>query len=164
MRSASSVRNSAFSTPTSSARRRAAATISGAKSVIITRPVSPTMGAAINPVSPKPAASSRMLSPGCGSSLRTIHSLTGRDVFYSSSRSLYQPGAMASQATLLRWRAASGCAAISPGDVTFFLIRSGTKIGSRSSAGPQTGLRTENRGATISAQASGLRTGYVRRS
>src|SRR5215211_4306072 len=81
IRSASSTLNSAFCTPSSSARRRAAATISGVKSVTMTRPDSPTKRAAMSPVSARPAASSSTVSPDCGSSLRTIHSLTGPEFF-----------------------------------------------------------------------------------
>src|SRR3712207_3680848 len=71
----------------------------------------------MSPVSARPAANSSTVSPGCGSSLRTIHSLTGREAFHSSSRRAYQPEATASHEALLCWRAASCCAEISSGDV-----------------------------------------------
>src|SRR4051812_39029732 len=84
---------------------------------MMTRPVSPTKRDAINPVSQRPAASSSTVSPGCGSSLLIIHSLTGRELSHISSRCVYQPVATASQVSLLLWRVASGCAGISPDDV-----------------------------------------------
>ena len=51
---ASSTRNSTFSTPSSAARRRAAATISGATSVESSSPSGPSRSAAMKPVSPGP--------------------------------------------------------------------------------------------------------------
>ena len=55
----------------------AASTMSGERSLEISRPARPSRGAARKPVSPVPAASSRIVWPGCGSSRSTSHSLTG---------------------------------------------------------------------------------------
>src|SRR5215210_4161788 len=121
--------------------------ISGVKSVTMTRPDSPTRRAAMSPVSARPAPSSSTVSPGCGSSFRTIHSLTGREAFHSSSRRAYQPGATAFQAALLCWRAVSCCPEISPGGVmSLYLIVS---------------LGYQDRGPTNSAQAVCVQTGIV---
>ena len=56
----------------------------------------------LSPVSPGPAANSSTVSPGWGSSLRIIHSLTGREFSHISSRWVYQPVAWAFQVALLR--------------------------------------------------------------
>ena len=54
--------------------RRAASTMFGERSLEISRPASPRRAAARKPVSPVPAASSRIVCPGCGSSRSTSHS------------------------------------------------------------------------------------------
>ena len=66
----------ASSSPSSVARRLAASTISGAKSVETSRPPGASERAASRPVSPGPAASSRIVSPGRGSRSSTSRSET----------------------------------------------------------------------------------------
>ena len=83
-------------------RRRATSTIAGARSVEITRPLSPTSAATSKPVSPGPAASSRIVSPGRGSSSLINHSRTGVEVASISAPAL-PPGAIASHVS--RWHA-----------------------------------------------------------
>jgi hypothetical protein len=82
-----------FSTRSSSARRCAAESISGAKSDEISSPPGATSSAARNPVSPKPAASSRMTSPGWGSIASIIHAETGMEKVRWESRRASQPAA-----------------------------------------------------------------------
>lgn len=75
----------------------AAATISGAKSVLISRPSGPIARAAAKPVSPVPAASSRIVWPGCGANASSICSDTARDTSHIQLRSRSHPAAMACQ-------------------------------------------------------------------
>ncbi len=82
-------------------------TIVGLKSVEMTRPPSPTIGAAASPVSPNPDASSRIVSPGLGASSRSTHSRTGVEVCSIASRHFSHPGAIVSQVSYAAWRYSS---------------------------------------------------------
>jgi hypothetical protein len=77
-------------------RRRAAASIAGEKSLVISLPCSPMSAAAWNPVSPTPAASSSTVSPSFGRSSRRSHSRTGVATSSMSARRRSQVGAIAS--------------------------------------------------------------------
>ena len=79
------------------ARRLATSTIAGEKSVEMTRPPSPTSGAAANPVLPGPAASSSTTSPCCGARAAMSHSRIGAETASISSALRSHPGAIASQ-------------------------------------------------------------------
>src|SRR5215217_6155772 len=96
--------------PSSSARRRAVASISGEKSELISVPPGSTSSAASRPVSPVPAASSSSVSPGCGSSASIIHAETGIVDTRSWSRRDSQPSAWALQRLRLCARKSSGIA------------------------------------------------------
>ncbi len=103
-----------LATPSSSARRRAVASISTEKSERITSPVGATSSAASSPVSPVPAASSSSVWPACGSSASISQAETGIVLVRRASRCASQPPACASQRLRLLMRKSSGSATAAP--------------------------------------------------
>ena len=97
---ASSTANETPSSPSSAARRRAASSISGATSVDRRCPPGRRRGSARKPVSPGPAASSRIVSPGFGSSSATSRSDTSCVADQISSRCRSQPAATERHASI----------------------------------------------------------------
>ena len=87
---------STFVTPSSVPRRRAASTIAGERSVVISRPRSPMAAAAWKPVSPTPEASSSTVSPSLGRTSATIQSRMGVQTHSMSSLRRSHDGAIAS--------------------------------------------------------------------
>src|SRR4051812_47546228 len=94
--------------PRCSARRCAAESISGAKSLVISVPPGWIRLAARNPVSPIPAARSRIVCPGCGAIASTIAVETGSESLPNLSACFSQPSAARTQ----RSRASSVMAAL----------------------------------------------------
>src|SRR5690242_19842625 len=100
--------NSTLSRPSSSARRRATSSISCDASVLISLPPGRTSSAAISPVSPGPAASSRTVCPGCGSTWSTSHVDTTAADACIAARRRSQPAAAPPQRSRERARNSSG--------------------------------------------------------
>ena len=93
---ASTCLNSTFRSPSSAARRSAAASIRVERSVATSRPLSPISSAARKPVSPGPAAISSTDSPGAGAAISTSPSPTAWEDSHMRSRLRSQPRAAAS--------------------------------------------------------------------
>src|SRR3954454_1759524 len=100
--------NSALSIPSSSARRRATSSISSEASVLISLPRGLTSSAPIRPVSPGPAASSRIVCPGWGSTWSTSQRDTAAPDAWKDSRWRSQPEAAPPQRSRDRARYSSG--------------------------------------------------------
>src|SRR4051794_32434222 len=87
--------------PSRCARFCAAVSISGTKSEVISVPPGASRSAARKPVSPMPAARSRMVWPGCGSIASIIQTLTGMVCARNQSARADQPAAARAQRSLL---------------------------------------------------------------